>query len=102
MPSSAYALYDSFDWRLYRRGYSLYRQGDRLVLSSLSDGIELSSAPAFDEPGFAWDLPHGGLHDELGPILEMRKLIELASGGKPFYHPSYSEPRSKNCGAFVL
>jgi len=79
--SSDFALYDSFDWRLYRRGYSLNRLGDRLILRSLSDGVEMNSTISNTEPSFVWALPQSTIQKKLAPILEMRKLLEQASGG---------------------
>ncbi len=78
---SEFALYDSFDWRLYQRGWALYRQDERLELRRLEDGMEIHSAEWLadnPEPGFALDLPLGVMQTELAPVIGVRRLLKLA------------------------
>ncbi len=72
--------YDTFDWRLWRAGYSLAatRESKGWTLECRRPGAEpprIQQATA--EPGFAWQLPPGPLRDELAPILKMRRLLPL-------------------------
>lgn len=76
--------YDSFDWRLYRRGLALAvekSQGQsRLVCSTFKNG-EIQAACELDmqPPRFAWELPDKRLCERLSPILETRALLPQAA-----------------------
>jgi CHAD domain-containing protein len=77
---SAFAVYDSFDWRLYQRGYALYRLDEQLRVRCLEEVDWLLTAEARHEPGFAWELPDGPIKEEVGPILGVRRLLKLVEG----------------------
>lgn len=71
---------DTFDWRLYRRGWQLVRNlgaGGKLELRA-GDGGRLLAAESCDAPPvFTWDLPAGVLRELLEPVAEMRALLPL-------------------------
>lgn len=72
--------YDTFDWRLWRAGYSLAATREEKAWRlecRRPEGVLPRLQSAADEPGFAWELPPGPLRDELAPILEMRRLLPL-------------------------
>lgn len=53
------AIYDTFDWLLFRRSLTLYHAGHELALRRLSDGRRLGSLAAASAPAFVWDLAAG-------------------------------------------
>lgn len=72
--------YDTFDWRVYRRGTVLKTRSDgqsRLLSWARIDGTELQRAPISEKPGFVWDLPEGALRKGLTRILDIRRLLPL-------------------------
>ncbi|MEN8260636.1 MAG: hypothetical protein ABFS02_08640, partial [Pseudomonadota bacterium] len=73
-------FYDSFDWRLYERGWMLQLETvDRrstLALERLDGGERVSCAVA-TAPRFASDLPKP-IRKRIGPLLEMRALLPRA------------------------
>ncbi|MGB5686853.1 MAG: CHAD domain-containing protein [Candidatus Electrothrix sp.] len=73
-------FYDSFDWRLYAKGFLCFEQGDRLSLTDLT-GHELApSLPRSEKvPGFCRDVPDSALKRTLAPVLEMRTLLLQSS-----------------------
>jgi len=76
-------FYDTFDWRLYAAGFVLFidrsREGSRLHLRALSDGLDIISVAAQEVPGFAHELPAGAMRDRLSPVVESRRLLDIAS-----------------------
>ena len=74
--------FDTFDWRLYRRG-------DTLAASSVEGGLiltwraaETSSAlrlRSSEVPAFACDFPLGPFRDDLAAIIEMRRLLPVVT-----------------------
>ena len=69
--------YDTFDGRIVRSGsavsLSTGREGKRLLWQP-EEGRSLEQAVE-DEPGFARDLPAGRLRDDVGGLIEMRRLL---------------------------
>ena len=82
-----FAIYDTFDWRLYNKSLVLYSSGNRLHLRKLSKNQILESADVSRMPVFVWDLPDGGLKKKLASIIKMRallKLVEVSSRTTPY------------------
>lgn len=80
--SSVLTCFDSFDWRLYAAGTSLWCETDatlnRVIWSELDTGaVRLERSG--EVPRFARDLPDGALKRQLAPLLEMRALLPLAT-----------------------
>jgi CHAD domain-containing protein len=75
------AYFDSFDWRLYRRGWTLIRDHGKLRLLDRSTGRVLAdlSVPAQAAPRFAWEIEPGALRDLLAGALKMRALVHLVT-----------------------
>ena len=71
---------DTFDWRLYRAGWTLYaargRRSRKLVLATCA-GEVLHTVAGVDAPAFARDLPPGRLREAIGGVVEPRRLIAL-------------------------
>jgi CHAD domain-containing protein len=70
--------YDTFDGRLRRKGGTLCAartNGSRLLSWSRRDPDRGHDLPWAGPIGFASELPPGVLRDELGPLIEMRRLL---------------------------
>ena len=72
-----FAIYDTFDWRLFKKSLVLYSSGNRLYLRKLSKNNFLESAEIQPVPVFIWDFADGPLKDRLAPVIKMRALIKL-------------------------
>lgn len=72
---------DTFDWRLWRRGWTLVEEpaveGRRLRLSALRSARELALCDAPLGARFAWDLPPSRLRTLVEPVVEMRALAPI-------------------------
>jgi len=79
-PERRITYYDTFDWRVYRRGGALAVFADRgewdVTWESRDGGIRdrLQSA---QPPAFAPDFPEGRFRDSVAPILGVRRLLPL-------------------------
>lgn len=71
--------YDSFDWRLYNKGYSLWldRTGasNALKLATHAGEFVCTCLGYAGCPDFRQSLPTGTMADKLGPILGVRRLL---------------------------
>ena len=82
-PDSEHTMHylDTFDWRLYRSGWTLYatrnRSSRKLVLATRRGEIVQSIAGA-TPPAFARNLPSGRLRDTIGDTIEPRRLLARA------------------------
>jgi CHAD domain-containing protein len=72
-------IYDTFDWRLFQRSFSLHGSGNFLVLRSLENSESFLSVITSAKPKFAWDLPKGALREWLEPVIKMRALLVLTA-----------------------
>lgn len=72
-------IYDTFDWRLFQRLFSLHGSGNKLVLRSLENSEDQLSVVTLAKPKFAWALPEGALREWLEPVIKMRALLALAA-----------------------
>lgn len=69
--------YDTFDWRLYRKGFLLKKRGRYLYLSS-SDGEILHKETGLSgKHFFAWDMQDGALRQKIEPIAGIRAISEI-------------------------
>ncbi len=73
------AYYDTFDWRLYRGGCALSREGRRFELRDLDDDSVMATAEVAVECKFWWDFPAGALRSALRDRLETRALLLLVN-----------------------
>jgi CHAD domain-containing protein len=76
-------FYDTFDWLLFNKSLTLYRNDQELVLRQLPDGEGIITITDISSPVFAWDFPEGVLKDQLASIIEVRALLPL---GEIFMH----------------
>jgi CHAD domain-containing protein len=81
VPDAACALYDTFDWRLFRNQLVLVREGDRIGLKDLklTDASTQAEWTKQGPPRFWWDLPEGDLRGRLEALLDVRALLPLVS-----------------------
>ncbi|RPH47338.1 MAG: CHAD domain-containing protein [Desulfobacteraceae bacterium] len=70
-------IYDTFDWRLFKKSFVLYKSGDKLFLRQLNENEILHRASIKSMPAFIWEFPDGLLKEKLAPILEARILLKL-------------------------
>ena len=78
--STTFEVYDSFDWRLYRKGWQLIRQHQHYAIKRCADDQTVADATldtAKPRP-FHWDFPASGFSRCLEPVLEMRALLPVA------------------------
>jgi len=69
--------YDSFDWRLYSKGYLCKKWGKTLYLTTIEGDVQLT---ADGEPGkhfFPKELLEGQLQDVISPVVGVRALSEI-------------------------
>jgi len=69
---------DTFDWRLFNKDLALLTNGRRAVLYSASDWANLDEANLARKPRFVADLPEGAIRNRVGPLLDVRALLEVA------------------------
>lgn len=69
---------DTFDWRLFQKGFVLSQSKDDLILERVSDGRETQRTSCDIEPVFAKDIPDSPLNQAITAIIEMRALIKQA------------------------
>jgi CHAD domain-containing protein len=72
--------YDTFDWRIFSNGYSLYRIGSRWSIRMMNSGaivksIEATSAQA--ECRYWWHFPEGDFRELLRSMTSIRTLLQL-------------------------
>ncbi|MBM9535486.1 CHAD domain-containing protein [Desulfobulbus alkaliphilus] len=72
---------DSFDWRLYRRGYILHCHGTAWTLYHGDSGAVTvqQGGPHLHRACFAGDFPPGSLRKVIEPLLSVRCLLPLAT-----------------------
>ena len=72
--------YDTFDWRIFRNGYSLYRIGNSWSIRVIKTGaivktVETTSAQAGCR--YWWHFPEGDFQDLLQSMTSIRTLVQL-------------------------
>jgi len=75
--SESFAIYDTFDWRLFNKSLVLYRSGNRLYLRKLAKSKIIHTVKITSLPIFIWDFPDFELKKQLVPIIKMRALFKL-------------------------
>lgn len=72
---------DSFDWRLYLRGWALLHHDSTLQLIDRGSSDLLAERPVdgLRAPFFYWDLEHCPLRHLLEPVLSVRALLLIVS-----------------------
>ena len=76
--SRRFSLYDTFDWRLFRRSLVLVASGNKMVLRKLQERAILHSVEVSSPPVFSSDFPDSDLKEKLAPIVTVRALEKLA------------------------
>lgn len=69
--------YESFDWRLYNKGYLCKKWGKTLYLTTIEGDVQLTE---IGEPGkhfFPRELPEGQLQSFISPVVGVRALSEI-------------------------
>jgi len=85
--SESFAVYDTFDWRLFNKSLVLYGSGNKLFLRKLAKNEIMHSIEISPLPVFIWEFPDSELKNQLAPIIKMRallQLIELDSRSTPY------------------
>ena len=83
-----FTIYDTFDWRLFRKSLILHSTGNKLFLRKLTKIEILHTAEFSRAPVFIWDFPDGELKAQLAPIIKMRallRLVEVQSRSRPYH-----------------
>jgi CHAD domain-containing protein len=76
--SASWVLFDTFDWRLFKKSLTLHQSGQWLLLRRLPDGEVLHRLLITSVPRFAWDIPDSPLKEHLQPVIEARALLNLS------------------------
>lgn len=90
-------FFDTFDWRIFRKGWALvledtlYRLRDRKTGKLLA---EQSVAPT-NIPRFTWDLEPGRLREHLAPVIKVRALLRLLTIGGVVRTREITHPKSE-------
>lgn len=75
--------YDSFDWRLFRKGlvfeYARAKHESHWLLKALQNGQLLASSACQESPALVKDFPPGKLRGQLESVLEMRALLAVCT-----------------------
>ncbi|MBN1102666.1 MAG: CHAD domain-containing protein [Deltaproteobacteria bacterium] len=71
-------IYDTFDWRLFKKSLVLHRCGDKVCLRNLFQRDLLHCISIDSPPVFVWEFPDGRFKKQLAPILGVRALLKLA------------------------
>ncbi|WP_156776990.1 CYTH and CHAD domain-containing protein [Nitrococcus mobilis] len=69
---------DTFDWRLFKRGMRLAlhtADENRALRLETNDACIYEPLPRSTAPRFAGDLPAGRIHDQIAPIIAVRRLL---------------------------
>ena len=69
--------YDSFDWRLFKKGLTLIQSENQLSLCRLSDGRLIHHLECKTPPVFSADLSEGSLKEKLSETLNVRALLTI-------------------------
>jgi len=75
--SESFAIYDTFDWRLFNKSLVLYGSGNKLFLRNLAKSEIIYAIEITSLPVFIWDFPDGKLKKHLVSIIKMRALLKL-------------------------
>jgi CHAD domain-containing protein len=72
---------DTFDWRIYNKGFLLIKESDNFILKNKSSEQTVCTvvSKSVNDPSFWWDFEKSSLKDELRPILDLRALMPIVS-----------------------
>ena len=73
--TKAVRYFDTFDWRLYRKGLALVQAENEVQLLRASDGAIRAQTAISPEGRFWWMFPKGALRDILRDALSVRALL---------------------------
>ncbi len=78
--SKTFEVYDSFDWRLYQKGWQLIRRDQQYLITRCADGqmVAVADVDSSKPRAFHWDFPVSAFSMCLEPVLEMRALLPMA------------------------
>lgn len=83
-------FYDTFDWRLYRKGLTLEEEhsehGRRLVMRDLGSGAVQRWVDGIEMPRYAAELPRGPFRTRLEAIASVRALLPVAELHSHFHN----------------
>jgi len=73
-------LYDTFDWRLYKKKRTLVKRGSHLAIIDLNSGTNMveHTCRAAQLPKFWWDYPASDFREQLKPLANIRGLLCIA------------------------
>ena len=71
------AIYDTFDWRLFKKSFVLYTNENMLFLRKLFKNNIIHNTEITLPPVFIWDFPDSKLKNHLSTVLKMRALLKL-------------------------
>lgn len=72
-------FWDSFDWRLFKKGWILDSNGRDLKLYQTGKLAPATHLLGQHECSFAWELPESDLKKVVAPLLKMRRLLLQAT-----------------------
>ncbi len=75
------SFYDTFDWRLYKKGLELCRENSSYHILAPDSSVPLTSVTCQrrGKPRFWWEFPAGPLREKLGSCLGARALLHLTT-----------------------
>lgn len=76
-----FLYFDTFDWRIFRKGWALVREGLVYRLRDRNTGTLLAEQSVTEShvPRFAWDLEPGPLRRHLESVIKVRSLLHLVT-----------------------
>ncbi|MDD5268485.1 MAG: CHAD domain-containing protein [Methylococcales bacterium] len=82
--------YDSFDWRLYKKGitceFNRSKASSTLLLRNLENDQVVASSEIKDVPAFSQEFQSEEIRGTLEPVLEMRALLPVCNLDYEIYH----------------
>ncbi len=75
------SYYDTFDWRLYKKGLVLFKEANAYYLNALKTDETVETVPwtVKTQPKFWWDFSEKPLQDKFQSILDVRALSLLVN-----------------------
>ena len=82
--------YDSFDWRLYKKGitceFNRSKTASTLLLRNLENDLIIASTEIKEVPAFSHQFQSEEICNTLSPLLEMRALLPVCTLDYEVYH----------------
>ncbi len=85
--SVTHIVFDTFDWRLFKKGKTFLREGNWLFLTAL-DSWDQEGRVIWKKrklPEFWWDIPEGDLRPQLKSLLDVRALLPVMRVSKTIH-----------------